>query len=251
MFIGPEEFEDRWNKLMEEFNLVNHKWLSKMYHLRSSWIPAFFVDSSLCGLMRTTSCSESENLFLSYFTSSGSTLVKFMLCYESAMTHILCIQELKSFLYSRSVYIEALDQGFDPTCFEEQKNRYGEKNKAIKKLAMEPSIILNLCVHMLRNNEPKLYVFINKMKAIKSELEAELPIVLTRIVFYFVQEFIGVKKPDKVKVKNPTCVRPKGREKQKCIKSGREISMKKIVAHGGSDHVDVGIQDGAYRSVSV
>ncbi|GKD56261.1 ankyrin repeat-containing domain-containing LTR copia-type protein [Tanacetum coccineum] len=30
MFIGPEEFEDRWNKLMEEFNLVNHKWLSKM-----------------------------------------------------------------------------------------------------------------------------------------------------------------------------------------------------------------------------
>ncbi|GKF89183.1 hypothetical protein Tco_0263146, partial [Tanacetum coccineum] len=26
-----------------------------MYHLRSSWIPAFFVDSPLCGLMRTTS----------------------------------------------------------------------------------------------------------------------------------------------------------------------------------------------------
>ncbi|GJY70702.1 hypothetical protein Tco_0474405 [Tanacetum coccineum] len=30
-------------------------WLSKMYRLRSSWIPAFFVDSPLCGLMRTTS----------------------------------------------------------------------------------------------------------------------------------------------------------------------------------------------------
>ncbi|GKB99335.1 FAR1-related sequence 5-like protein [Tanacetum coccineum] len=29
--------------------------------------------------------------------------------------HILCIQELQSVLYSRSVYIEALDQGFDPT----------------------------------------------------------------------------------------------------------------------------------------
>nr|GEX54938.1 hypothetical protein [Tanacetum cinerariifolium] len=55
MFSGPEEFEHRWNKLMEEFNLVNHKWLSKMYRLRSSWIPAFFVDSPLCGLLRTTS----------------------------------------------------------------------------------------------------------------------------------------------------------------------------------------------------
>nr|GEV62427.1 hypothetical protein [Tanacetum cinerariifolium] len=85
MFIGPEEFEDKWNKLMEEFNLVNHKWLSKMYHLRSSGITAFFVDSPLCGLMRTTSRSESKNSFFLYFTSSGLTLVKFNLCYESAM----------------------------------------------------------------------------------------------------------------------------------------------------------------------
>ncbi|GJU45810.1 hypothetical protein Tco_1203076 [Tanacetum coccineum] len=65
------------------------------------------------------------------------------------------------------------------------------------------------------------------MKAIKSELEAQLPIVPTRIVFDFVQEFMGVKKPDNFKVKNPIGVRQKRREKQKRIKSGREISMKK------------------------
>ncbi|GKB67838.1 FAR1-related sequence 5-like protein, partial [Tanacetum coccineum] len=56
-----------------------------MYCLISSWVPAFFVDSSLCGLMRTTSRSKSENSFFLCFTSSGSTLVKFMLCYESTM----------------------------------------------------------------------------------------------------------------------------------------------------------------------
>ncbi|GKD86169.1 hypothetical protein Tco_1357323 [Tanacetum coccineum] len=115
------------------------------------------------------------------------------------LTHILRIQELQSVLYSRSVYIEA-----------NKKNRYGEKNEAIEKLAMEASIILDSCVHMLRNNEPKLSVF----------------------------------KPDKVKVKNPTGVRPKGREKQKRIKSGREISMKKIVVLDGSDHVDGGLRNG-------
>ncbi|GJV70600.1 hypothetical protein Tco_1490595 [Tanacetum coccineum] len=147
---------------------------------------------------------------------------------------------------------------------------YGEKNEAIEKLAMEASIILDSCVHMLRNNEPKLPVFVNKMKAIKSDLEAELPIVPTRTVSDFVQEFIGFKKPDKVKVKNPTGVRPKRREKQKRIKSGREILMKKIVpggsdhvdgglrngasevvVPGGSDHVDGGLRDGAFGSVSV
>ncbi|GKA90199.1 hypothetical protein Tco_0812069 [Tanacetum coccineum] len=126
------------------------------------------------------------------------------------------------------------------------------------------------------------------MKVIKSDLKVELPIVLTRIVSDFVQEFMGVKKPDKVKVKNPTGVRPKGREKQKRIKSGREISMKKsmnksnkkknrcgvcgstahnrhtcppkndvdvlypaVVVPGGSDHVDGGLRDGASGSVSV
>nr|GEX59068.1 hypothetical protein [Tanacetum cinerariifolium] len=175
--IPFKEFEDRWNKLMEEFNIVNHKWLSKMYRLRSSWIPAFFVDSSLCGLIRTTSRRWTKDLI--------------------------------------------------PLDLMNKKNHYGEKNEAIKKLAMEDYIILYSCVHMLKNNEPKLSVFVKKMKEIKSELEVELPIVPTRIVSDSVQEFIGVKKPDKVKVKNPTGIRPKGREKQKRIKSEREISMKK------------------------
>ncbi|GKD07162.1 hypothetical protein Tco_1186847, partial [Tanacetum coccineum] len=67
----------------------------------------------------------------------------------------------------------------------------------------------------------------------------------------FVQEFMGVKKPDKVKVKNPTGVRPKGRGKQKRIESGREISMKKLVVPGGSDHVEGGLRGGASGSVSV
>ncbi|GKF41799.1 hypothetical protein Tco_0125141, partial [Tanacetum coccineum] len=81
------------------------------------------------------------------------------------------------------------------------------------------------------------------------DLEAELPIVLTRTVSDFVQEFMGVKKSDKVKVKNLIGVRPKGRNKQKRIKSGREISMKKIVVPGGSDHVVGGLRDGTSGSV--
>lgn len=93
MYIGPEEFELRWNDLMVEFDLQNHKWLTKMYRIRSSWIPAFFVDSPLCGLMRTTSRSESENSFFSHFTSPTSTLVKFMVLYESAMEKQRYIQE--------------------------------------------------------------------------------------------------------------------------------------------------------------
>nr|GEZ97235.1 protein FAR1-related sequence 5-like [Tanacetum cinerariifolium] len=62
MYIGPEEFEYRWGKLMEEFKLENHKWLTKMFNICSSWILAYFIDSPLCGLMRTTSRSKGSDV---------------------------------------------------------------------------------------------------------------------------------------------------------------------------------------------
>lgn len=93
MYIGLEEFEDRWSKLLEEFSLQNHKWLTKMFNIRSCWIPAYFIDSPLCGLMRTTSRSESENSFFSHFTNQGSTLMNFMNCFETAMEKQRHIQE--------------------------------------------------------------------------------------------------------------------------------------------------------------
>nr|GEV39269.1 hypothetical protein [Tanacetum cinerariifolium] len=296
MFIGPEEFEDRWNKLMKEFNLVNHKWLSKMYHIRSSWILAFF---------------------------SGSTLVKFMLCYESTMERQRYMQDHQSFesfpslltplpieLHVAKVYTHSLftrvqtkivagswlcsikaissDEGCDicvineekpkpkpvaapkvidkestsenvkeeeinlhqkviiicfDNLYEGTKNRYGGKNEGIETLAIEASIIVDSCVHMLSTNEPKFTSLVNKMKALKAEVEADLPIVPTRTVLEIVQEFMGVKKPVKINVKNPSGVKTKGREKEKRIKSGREISIGKrnkkkngCGIYGSTDH---------------
>ncbi|GKA21525.1 FAR1-related sequence 5-like protein, partial [Tanacetum coccineum] len=94
MCIGPGEFEHRWGKLMEEFKLENHKWLTKMFNIRSTWIPAYFIDSPLCGLMRTTSRSESENLFFSHFKNSGSTIMNFINCFETAMEKQRHVQEM-------------------------------------------------------------------------------------------------------------------------------------------------------------
>ncbi|GJT28068.1 FAR1-related sequence 5-like protein [Tanacetum coccineum] len=85
MFIEPLEFEEKWAQLIEDFGLQSHKWLKKMFNLREIWIPAYFINSPLYGLMRTTSRSESENSFFKSFTSPGATLVSFMMSYESAM----------------------------------------------------------------------------------------------------------------------------------------------------------------------
>ena len=54
------EFEHGWDAVIKEFKLDGNKWLSDMYDLRASWIPVFFRDQPMFGLMRTTSRSESE-----------------------------------------------------------------------------------------------------------------------------------------------------------------------------------------------
>ncbi|GJW62442.1 zinc finger, SWIM-type containing protein [Tanacetum coccineum] len=97
MFMKPLEFKGKWSKLVEDFGLQNHKWMTKMFDLRHMWLPAYFIHSPLFGLMRTTSRSESENAFFKNFTNHGSTLVNFMMCFESAMERQCYRQEVLDF----------------------------------------------------------------------------------------------------------------------------------------------------------
>nr|XP_017239585.1 PREDICTED: protein FAR1-RELATED SEQUENCE 5-like [Daucus carota subsp. sativus] len=59
--ITPEEFEQGWSDAFEEFDLSDNVWLSKMFELRKFWIPAYFNDEPMEGLLRTTSRSENSN----------------------------------------------------------------------------------------------------------------------------------------------------------------------------------------------
>ncbi|XP_056688837.1 protein FAR1-RELATED SEQUENCE 5-like [Spinacia oleracea] len=83
--IEPTEFEEKWGKVLAEFKLQDHEWLKQLYEKRQMWIPAYFRDSFLCGIMRTTSRSESENNFYTKFTNPHLTLVEFYMRFESAL----------------------------------------------------------------------------------------------------------------------------------------------------------------------
>ncbi|XP_031108629.1 protein FAR1-RELATED SEQUENCE 4-like [Ipomoea triloba] len=70
---------------MEEFDLVNNNWFVKMFELRRFWIPAYFRDVPIGGLLRTTSRSEGENGVFSRFTIPLSSLVQFYMQFEHAL----------------------------------------------------------------------------------------------------------------------------------------------------------------------
>ncbi|XP_020262211.1 protein FAR1-RELATED SEQUENCE 5-like [Asparagus officinalis] len=83
--IDPATFEVGWKDVMKEYKLESHEWLCELYNIRESWIPAYYVDDPMAGLLRTTSISESENSFFDKFNRRSDTLTKFYLRYESAM----------------------------------------------------------------------------------------------------------------------------------------------------------------------
>ncbi|XP_057522442.1 protein FAR1-RELATED SEQUENCE 5-like [Amaranthus tricolor] len=67
----PHEFEDQWSKMMSDYehdNLRNNDWFNSMYDIREMWVPEYFRDLYMGGLLITTSRSETENNFFNYFT---------------------------------------------------------------------------------------------------------------------------------------------------------------------------------------
>lgn len=71
--------------MIEEFDLQSNKWLSDMFDMRDVWIPSYFRDFPLSGLMRTTSRSECENYVFSNYMHHEANLMNFMVSFESAM----------------------------------------------------------------------------------------------------------------------------------------------------------------------
>ena len=82
---SPLEFEEGWSSVILEYKLQDNEWLSAMFRRRKSWIPAYFLEIDMAGLLRTTSRSESSNSFFQHFHERGDALVEFYSSFESAM----------------------------------------------------------------------------------------------------------------------------------------------------------------------
>ncbi|KAI3720290.1 hypothetical protein L6452_21205 [Arctium lappa] len=83
--ICPEEFESQWKSMIENYGLLGDKWFDYMYEIRRSWIPAFYKDTPMSGLMKTTSRSESANAYVNIYLSSFFDLVQFLNNYDIAI----------------------------------------------------------------------------------------------------------------------------------------------------------------------
>ncbi|XP_074291766.1 protein FAR1-RELATED SEQUENCE 5-like [Silene latifolia] len=61
--MEPSEFEEKWQKVISDFELEDNDWLTTMFDDRHHWIPAYHRDLALGCILRTTQRSKSTNSF--------------------------------------------------------------------------------------------------------------------------------------------------------------------------------------------
>ncbi|XP_042016254.1 protein FAR1-RELATED SEQUENCE 5-like [Salvia splendens] len=83
--LEPEEFEETWLTIMDQYGLQNESWFTTMFTKREYWIPAYFRDFPMGSLLKTTSFSESENSFFKRYTKPHFNLADFVMHYNSAL----------------------------------------------------------------------------------------------------------------------------------------------------------------------
>ncbi|KAI4313829.1 hypothetical protein L6164_026779 [Bauhinia variegata] len=75
------QFEKRWWKLVDRFNLRDVEWVQSLYDDRTRWMPTFMKDISFAGLS-TGSRSESMNSFFDNYIQGDTSLREFIERYK-------------------------------------------------------------------------------------------------------------------------------------------------------------------------
>ncbi|XP_048493059.1 protein FAR-RED IMPAIRED RESPONSE 1-like [Beta vulgaris subsp. vulgaris] len=83
--LEPDEFDKGWNSVMREFGLEDDGWFTDMFNIRHMWIPSYFRNLFMGGILRSTQILESENNFFTLFTNANLLLVELWFRIESVM----------------------------------------------------------------------------------------------------------------------------------------------------------------------
>ncbi|KAL4579766.1 hypothetical protein LXL04_015931 [Taraxacum kok-saghyz] len=83
--LSTDKFETGWQTIMDDYDLHTNSWFTDKFDARGSWLPAYFKDYHLSGLMRTTSRSEAENRFFVSLSNTDMHLIEFVSGFETAM----------------------------------------------------------------------------------------------------------------------------------------------------------------------
>jgi hypothetical protein len=82
--LSKSDFMEKWERMIEDFELQDNEWLKGLFDERNRWVPAYVRDTFWAG-MSTTQRSESMNSFFDGYVNSKTTLKQFVEQYDNAL----------------------------------------------------------------------------------------------------------------------------------------------------------------------
>ncbi|PWA41700.1 FAR1 DNA binding domain-containing protein [Artemisia annua] len=110
-----------------------------------------------------------------------------------------------------------------------KRNRYGEKNVEIERLTNEATSVVDECLFRLGDKVDKMGDFVEKLKKLRTEVEAEVPNHPSIETGDVIGEHFAISKPDKKTINNPTKVNNKGNITEKECNKRRKSEKEKAL----------------------
>nr|XP_043639274.1 protein FAR1-RELATED SEQUENCE 5-like [Erigeron canadensis] len=283
--MEPKTFEEKWEKLMIDFSLQNDNWFKYMIQIRSKWIPAYFIDTPMCGLMRTISRSKQEKLdaetikntpifntklkiemhasklytktnfemiqkeieaglydcLVAQMTAeeecqiyiinemlkrkvkeTGQNVIQYKVLHNLGDGSVVCTYRhyLRLGLLCRHCFsvlknnnideiqaqyiMRRWTKGIIPPDLRSSRNRFDNGNVGTQKMVAEASSVFEDCLHLVVNDDEKLKEFLERVKSLKSKVEADMANQPPKKKNEVISRMMGVEKPDPNDIKKPS-----------------------------------------------
>jgi len=82
--LSISDFMEKWEKMIECYELHDNEWLKGLFDERHRWVPVYVRDTFWVG-MSTTQRSESMNAFFDGYVNSKTSLKQFVEQYDNAL----------------------------------------------------------------------------------------------------------------------------------------------------------------------
>ena len=119
--------------------------------------------------------------------------------------HIFCVfKNANVEMIPQQYILRRWTKNLVPATLRNKRNRYGEKNVVVENFANEATSIVDHCVHLLSKDETRLGAFVEKLKSLKKDVEADCPNPPSKNKTDILEQLVGVPKPAVIDVNNPT-----------------------------------------------
>ncbi|PWA39613.1 Zinc finger, PMZ-type [Artemisia annua] len=144
--------------------------------------------------------------------------------------HVFCVFKNRDINVITEQYIlRRWTRDIIPPELRRKRNRYGEKNVEVERLTNEATSVVDECLFRLGDNVEKMGDFVEKLKKLRTEVEAEVPNHPSIETGDVIGEHYAISKPNEKTVNNPTKVGNKGsitkKERNKRRKSEKEKAL--------------------------